>query len=400
MGSTGSIGTQALEIIRANPDKFCVSGLTCGDNVELLVDQIREFRPIFVAVGNEDAKDRLIKIRDSFDASNDNTRFPEILSGEEGISEIARRDTDIVLNSLMGMRGLIPTLSAIEAGHDIALANKETLVAGGDIVMKKAREKGVRMLPVDSEHSAIFQCLEGNPNQEIKRILLTASGGPFRGWSMEELKRVTPEMALKHPNWTMGKKITIDSATMMNKGLEIIEAMHLFDVPPSKIQVLVHPQSIIHSGVEFVDRAVLAQLGTPDMKVPISIALNYPERLDLGSECESLDFFGKAGTLTFQEPDPETFKCLGLALKAAKLRGTIPAVMNGANEVLVELFLNKYIGFTDIADIIEKVMDEHMENQNCISEGEEKSEEGITLEMILEADKWARMRAGELSKSC
>ena len=393
LGSTGSIGTQALEIIRHNPDRFKVSGLTCGENVELLAMQIREFKPALVAVGNEDSGKRLESIlsslHDSLDSSEDEFVKPEILSGEEGISEVARMDTDIVLNSLMGMRGLIPTLSAIEKGYDIALANKETLVAGGDLVMKLAREKGVKILPVDSEHSAIFQCLQGNSGHIVNKLLLTASGGPFRGCSMEELKEVTPEMALKHPNWNMGRKITIDSATMMNKGLEVIEAMHLFNVDPSMIKVLVHPQSIIHSGVEFKDRAVLAQLGTPDMKVPISVALNYPDRLDLGNICEGLDFFGKAGTLTFEEPDIETFKCLKLALRAAAKRGTLPAVMNGANEVLVELFLDGEIGFTDIPDIIEKVMDEH--------ETEMRDTE-ITLDNILKVDEWSRNRAIELAQ--
>lgn len=387
LGSTGSIGTQALDIIRANPDKFEVVGLTCGQNADLFVSQIAEFKPAIVASGDQSSAltiENKIKERGiEYDG--------EILYGEDGISEVASFDSDIVLNSLMGMRGLIPTIKAIESGHDIALANKETLVAGGNIVMKLAREKGIKLLPVDSEHSAIFQCLEGNRDKEIKRILLTASGGPFRGWSVDKLCSVTPEMALKHPNWSMGKKITIDSATMMNKGLEIIEAMHLFDVPTSKIKVLIHPQSIVHSGVEFVDTAVLAQLGTPDMKVPISVALNYPDRLDLESSgSEELDFFGKASELTFEEPDLNTFKCLDLAIKAANLGGVMPAIMNGANEILVDAFLNGDIRFTDIAEIIEETMD------NYKGGGIDSNDKEPTLEDILSADNYSRTHAKEL----
>ena len=383
LGSTGSIGTQALDIVRSNPDKFTISALTCGSNVELLRNQIIEFRPELCVTEKEDAAKEL---RASLDAEI----CPKISWGEEGLIEAAAYPTDIVLNSLMGMRGLLPTLSAIEAKHDIALANKETLVAGGSIVMKAAKENGVKILPVDSEHSAIFQCLEGNKGREIRRILLTASGGPFRGWNEDELEKVTPEMALKHPNWSMGKKITIDSATMMNKGLEIIEAMHLFDVPVSKIQVLVHPQSIVHSGVEFMDTAILAELGTPDMRVPISVALHYPDRLKL--ETEVVDFFGKARELTFEEPNPETFKCLSLAIRAAQEGGTLPGVMNGANEVLVDLFLNKKIGFTDIPRIIMQVMDEHQSDGcECPFVGDP------TLPQILESDRWARRRAEELA---
>ena len=385
LGSTGSIGTQALEIIRNNEDKFSVSSLSCGSNIELLFEQIMEFKPRLAVTGDEASCRRLKEMLK--EADKENSIGTELLYGEEGIIAAARSDSNIVLNALMGMRGLVPTLEAIETNHSIALANKETLVAGGHLVMDKAREYGVDILPVDSEHSAIFQCLEGNKDKKIKRILLTASGGPFRGWSKEEIKTVTPEMALKHPNWSMGKKITIDSATMMNKGLEIIEAMWLFGVDVNDIEVLVHPQSIVHSAVEFMDTAVLAQMGTPDMKVPISIALSYPERIDLGAISKSLDFFGKASELTFEKPDPDTFRCLGLAIQAAKAGGTYPAVMNGANEILVELFLQKKIGFADIPRIIEEIMEEHV------------SVEKPTLEDVLSSDTWARNRAIELCNS-
>lgn len=382
LGSTGSIGTQALEIIRSNSDKFKISALTCGEQAEVFAQQILEFQPEYIAVGSESSKEKLINL-----LKDKGIEKAEIGVGEDGIVKAATYETDIVLNSLMGMRGLVPTLEAIGAGHDIAFANKETLVAGGQLVMESAKKKGVKMLPVDSEHSAIFQCLEGNKGKEISRILLTASGGPFRGWTRDKLKNVTPEMALKHPNWTMGQKITIDSATMMNKGLEIIEAMWLFDVPVENIEVLVHPQSIVHSAVEFKDTAVLAELGTPDMKVPIALALAYPDRLDLDKECQRVDFFNKASNLTFEKPDAENFKCLALALRAAKLGGTYPAVMNGANEVLVDLFLKKKIGFLDIPDIIEEIMDQHQPLP------------ADKLENILSADGWARERAMEIAET-
>ena len=267
LGSTGSIGTQTIDIIRRNPDRFRVSALTCGKNVNMLIDQIESFskedRPRLAVCANEKDKVRI------------KSAFPdiEVASGAKGLVEAAEFDSDIVLNALMGMRGLVPTYHAIRAGHDIALANKETLVAGGHIIMREIRESGVKLLPVDSEHSAIFQCLQGNKGNKIKRILLTCSGGPFRGWSYDELSKVTPEMALKHPNWSMGQKITIDSATMMNKGLEMIEAKWLFNVDIDDIEVLIHPQSIVHSAVEFMDTSIIAQMGIPDMRIPISVAL-------------------------------------------------------------------------------------------------------------------------------
>ncbi len=387
LGSTGSIGTQCLDIVRENRGKYKVTALTCGRNVSLFEKQIEEFAPeLAVTAAEEDA----ITLR---------KRFPdlEIMWGEEGLSAAAGADSDMVVNALVGMRGMIPTFEAIKAGRDVALANKETLVAGGRVIMDAARNKGIRLLPVDSEHSAIFQCLEGNrpapgikretqteTKRPLRRILLTASGGPFRGADLETLKKVTVKDALKHPNWSMGKKITIDSATMMNKGLEVIEAQWLFDVPPGKIQVLIHPQSILHSAVEFEDGAVIGQMGTPDMRIPISFALAYPERLP--NDRPSLDFFREASELTFEKPDMEVFRCLKLAYEAAEAGGTYPAAMNGANEVLVDAFLTGKISFVDIQKNIEIILNEH------------KPEYNINLEDILEADSTARRRARELTR--
>ena len=366
LGSTGSIGTQTLDVARDNPERFEITALACGRNIRRLSEQIGEFRPKIAVCERKEDADTL------------RTQFPgvSVFSGEEGLIEAAESDCDIVVNSLMGMRGLVPTYHAIMAGKDIALANKETLVAGGRVIMDAVRDKGVRLLPVDSEHSAIFQCLEGNRGQKVRRILLTASGGPFRGWSLEQLRTVTPEMALQHPNWTMGRKITIDSASMMNKGLEMIEAKWLFDVDIGDIQVLIHPQSIVHSAVEFRDTSVIAQLGIPDMRIPISVALGYPERLE--SARPGLDFFGKASELTFEEPDPEVFRCLALAAKASRDGGSYPVVLNAANEVLVQAFLDKKIGFTDIQDTIGRMLEQHR------SSGEPD------LEEILETDKETR----------
>ena len=351
LGSTGSIGTQTLDIIHRNPDRFRVTALTCGQNVNMLIDQIASF--------SEEDRPELAVCANKKDMARIKSAFPDIRVsyGPEGLIEAAESSCDIVLNALMGMRGLVPTYHAIKAGHDIALANKETLVAGGHIIMKAIKDEGVKMLPVDSEHSAIFQCLQGNKGNRIKRILLTCSGGPFRGWTYEQLKTVTPEMALKHPNWSMGKKITIDSATMMNKGLEMIEAKWLFGVDIDDIEVLVHPQSIVHSAVEFMDTSVIAQMGIPDMRIPISVALGYPERLT--NDFEGLDFFGKASDLTFEKPDRDAFRTLDIAARASRAGGTYPVAMNAANEVLVQAFLDKKIGFTDIADGIERVLDEH-----------------------------------------
>ncbi len=347
LGSTGSIGRQALEVIRDNKDKFEAVGLTCMTRVDDLIEQIREFSPSAVCVGNEEDARRI---------KNEFTDI-EILYGEDGLVQITHIECDIVLNALMGISGLAPTCEAIKMGKDIALANKETLVAGGQIVTDLVKEKGVSLLPVDSEHSAIFQCLEGNKNRNIKRLILTASGGPFRGFTAEELLSVSLEEALNHPKWSMGSKITIDSATMMNKGLEVIEARWLFDVPGNKIDICVHPQSIVHSMVEFEDTSVIAQLGLPDMRIPISLALNYPDRL--GYKGESLDFFTTGSSLTFEKADRKVFRCIDLAYMALEEGGSYPVVMNGANEEHVAMFLKGKIRFTDIPYNIERVMKEH-----------------------------------------
>ena len=398
MGSTGSIGTQALEIIRKYPDRFKACGLTCRSRVDDLIEQIREFRPEAVSVGTEQ------------DAARVSKEFPwlDVHYGEQGLVEIAGMDCDIVLNSLMGISGLAPTYKAISCGRDIALANKETLVAGGELVTALCKEKGVRLLPVDSEHSAIFQCLEGNGgsacgrayrepdgnlSRPIRRILLTASGGPFRGRSYESMKDVTIEQALNHPNWSMGSKITIDSATMMNKGLEVIEARWLFDVPAERIDVHVHPESIVHSMVEFTDGSVMAQMGVPDMKIPISLAISYPDRLSLiddftGDDAArttdgSLDLFS-AGSLTFEKPDRKVFKCIDIAYEVLRQGGSAPVIMNGANEELVAMFLHGEIGFLDIPTTIERVME--------VSDFASPS----SVEEILEVDKRSRALAREL----
>lgn len=347
LGSTGSIGTQALDVVRANKEQFEVTALACGRNLELLSEQIKEFQP------------KIAVIESAADAKVLASRHPEVevFCGEEGLVTAATADCDMVLNSLMGMRGLVPTYHAIKAGKDIALANKETLVAGGELVMDAVKETGVKMLPVDSEHSAIFQCLQGNEGKEIKKILLTASGGPFRGWSLEQLETVTLAQALKHPKWTMGQKITIDSASMMNKGLEVIEAKWLFDVDLDQIQILVHPQSIVHSAVEFMDTSVIAQLGLPDMRIPISIALGYPERIPY--QGPSLDFFKEGANLTFEEPNPEVFKCIKMAYDASRAGGSYPVVLNAANEILVDMFLKEQIRFIDIQNRLEDILEKH-----------------------------------------
>lgn len=347
LGSTGSIGTQALDVIEKNPELFQVESLTCGKNINLFREQLKKHSPSFAVTANDE------------DAMTLKKEFPQIefSYGLQGIITAASKtNCDLVLNSLIGMMGLKPTYEAICAGKDIALANKETLVAGGGIIMDAVKKYGVKLLPVDSEHSAIFQCLQGNENNPVHRILLTASGGPFRGYTKKELEKVTLEQALNHPRWVMGSKITIDSASLMNKGLEVIEAYWLFNVPAEKIQVVVHPQSVIHSMVEFEDRSILAQLGMPDMRGPISYAFGYPERIK--NLFESVDFF-KLGTLTFEEPDMETFSCLRLAYDALKAGGSLPVVLNAANEVLVQGFLDKKIKFIDIQNRLEEMMQKH-----------------------------------------
>ena len=340
LGSTGSIGTQALDVARLRD--FSVRALTSNSNIDLLENQIREFKPEFAAVCDEKAARELkIKVADTSTV---------ILSGQDGVCEAANVDVDKVLNSIVGIAGLKPTLAAIDAGNDIALANKETLVAGGELVKKKAAEKSVSIYPVDSEHSAIFQSLQGSPGKKsVKRLILTASGGPFFGKTRDELKDVTVEQALKHPNWSMGAKITIDSATMMNKGLELIEAAWLFDMPADKIDILVHRQSIVHSMVEFVDNSVIAQLGVPDMRVPIQYALTYPDRYESPAAQLRLEDWKN---LTFEEPDYNTFTCIDLCKQAITKGGIYPAAANAANEAANELFRQGKIGFLDIADMV------------------------------------------------
>ena len=366
LGSTGSIGTQALDIARANPDKYTIVGLAAGSNAELLEKQAREFGVKVVALFDIKAADELkIKLADT---------NIKVFCGADGVCELAMLDCDMVLNAIVGIAGLRPTLCAIDAGHTIALANKETLVTGGEIVNRKLKEKGVELLPVDSEHSAIFQSLQGAPKGSLKKILLTASGGPFFGKTREELQNVTVKEALAHPNWSMGAKITIDSASLMNKGLEVIEAVHLFGVPASQIEVLVHRQSILHSAVELSDGAVIAQLGTPDMKLPIQYALTYPER----DMCfESLDLF-KVGSLTFERPDCGTFKLLPLCIEAINGGGLYPTAINGANEESVKLFLEGKIKFLQIAELNEKAMN------LC------ENKKDFTVEDIFAADEAAR----------
>ncbi len=365
LGSTGSIGTQALEVCRR--DGYKVNALAAGSNIELLEKQAREFGVKAVAVfDKEKAKELSISLKDT---------DIKVLSGVEGVCEIAQYDGDIVLNSIVGIAGLRPTLSAIESGKDIALANKETLVTGGEIVNRKAMEKGIKILPVDSEHSAIFQSIQGAPKGSVKKILLTASGGPFYKKTKAELENVTVKEALNHPNWSMGAKITIDSATLMNKGLEVIEAVHLFGLMPKDIEVLVHRQSIVHSGVELSDGAVIAQLGTPDMRLPIQYALTYPERSDYAFEHLSLS---DIGTLTFEKPDLETFRCLQLCIDAINEGGLKPTAVNGANEEAVKLFLEGKIKFLQIAELVEKAL-------NWVN-----NKKDFTLEDILETDRLSR----------
>ncbi len=369
LGSTGSIGTQALDIIADNSDKFEVTALSCARSVDLLCEQIEKFRPEAVCLENEE---------DAAEVA-DRYKHVEVFYGKEGLKAISSMQScDMVLNSLMGMRGLEPTLAAIEAGKDIAFANKETLVVGGQLVMEAVKRKGVKLLPVDSEHSAIFQSLQGNEHNAVKRIILTASGGPFRGYSLEQLEQVTVEQALKHPNWSMGSKITIDSASMMNKGLEVIEAKWLFDIDVDKIQVVVHPQSILHSAVEYEDGSVVGQMGNPDMKVPIAYAFSYPDRIDLSRVTESLDFFALKDGMTFYPADRNVFKTIELAYESCRRGGSYPVVLNGANEVLVDLLLKKRIRFIDIQNTLIKVMEEHTPKYD------------LTLEGVLEEDRKIR----------
>ena len=348
IGSTGSIGTQTLDVVRANSDLQVVA-LAAGNNVELLEQQAREFKPKYVCISSEEkAKELKEKLSDC---------NVKVLSGMEGLLEIAvMEESEILVTAIMGMIGIRPTIAAINAGKDIALANKETLVTAGHIIMPLAKKNNVNILPVDSEHSAIFQCLHGEKKEQLSKLIITASGGPFRGRKKEELADIQVEDALKHPNWAMGRKITIDSSTLVNKGLEVMEAKWLFDVPLENIEVVVHPQSVIHSMVEFLDGGIIAQLGTPDMKLPIQYALYYPDRKFLAGE--RLDF-AKLKTMTFEKPDMENFRGLALALEASKAGGSLPTVFNAANELAVAKFLDKKIKYLEIIEIIEACMSEH-----------------------------------------
>ena len=366
LGSTGSIGTQTMDVVRANGD-LEVEALSAGSNIDLLEQQIREFRPKLAAVYQEEKAVQLRERLRDMDV--------RVVSGMDGLLELAvMPETELLVTAIVGMIGIRPTIAAIEAGKDIALANKETLVTAGHLIMPLAKEKGVKILPVDSEHSAIFQCLSGEERRGVDKLLITASGGPFRGKKREELRKVTVEDALRHPNWSMGHKITIDSATLVNKGLEVMEARWLFDVELNDIQVVVQPKSIIHSMVQFRDGAVMAQLGTPDMKLPIQYALYYPERRYL--EGERLDF-RTLKEITFEEPDTETFEGLPLAVRASREGGTMPTIFNAANERLVAKFLHREIAFLDIYDGIRGAMEHHQKKENP------------SLEEILDAEREA-----------
>ncbi len=381
LGSTGSIGTQTLDIVTQYPEQFRIVGLASGNNVEMLAAQIRQFRPDIAAICAEE-KLSILK-----EAIKDLDPQPIILGGDAGVIEVARYgDAETVVTGIVGCAGLLPTIAAIKAGKDIALANKETLIAGGPVVLPLVEKHGVKLLPADSEHSAIFQCLQGVPKNGLRRILLTASGGAFRDWATEKLTEVTVADALKHPNWSMGRKITVDSATLMNKGLEVIEAHFLFGLDYDKIDIVIHPQSIIHSLIELQDTSVLAQLGWPDMRLPLLYALSWPERIY--TDWKQLDLV-KAGDLTFREPDHAKYPCMKLAYAAGRAGGSMPCVLNAANEQAVALFLSEKIRFLDIPRCIEWVCDRHQNNNHP----------NPSLEDIIAADQWARQEVLAASKS-
>ncbi|MBI1883702.1 MAG: 1-deoxy-D-xylulose-5-phosphate reductoisomerase [Chlamydiae bacterium] len=378
LGSTGSIGKNTLEVIHHFPDHFKVVGLAAKSNIDLLEEQVRTFKPQVVAVEDVE-KARVLKDR-LHDLAKSGRNSVEVMAGPEGMKSVACHDeTQMVLSAMVGAAGLIPTLEAVHVKKRVLLANKEVLVMAGELFVSEVGKRGSEMIPVDSEHSAIFQCIEGGTKQEVAKIILTASGGPFLHKETSELEKVTVEEALQHPNWKMGPKITVDSATMMNKGLELIEAYWLFGLPENQIQILIHPQSIVHSMVEFVDGSVLAQLGVPDMKLPIQYALCYPTRLNGSSPRLNL---AQVGTLTFKDPDPEKFPALRLARAALQKGGTYPAVLNAANEVAVSKFLQGKIKFLQIAHLVEAVLEKHQDNGS-----------GMTLLEILESDRWAREEA-------
>jgi 1-deoxy-D-xylulose-5-phosphate reductoisomerase len=372
LGSTGSIGTQTLDIVAQYPEQFQIVGLAAGNNVEMLAAQIRQFQPSIAAIRSEEKLPALKA------AISDVNPQPILLAGEAGIIEVARYgDSESVVTGIVGCAGLLPTIAAIKAGKNIALANKETLIAGAPVVLPLVEEYGVKLLPADSEHSAIFQCLQGVPEGGLRKIILTASGGSFRDWDVEKLANVTVADALNHPNWSMGKKITIDSATLMNKGLEVIEAHYLFGMDYENIDIVIHPQSIIHSLIELQDTSVLAQLGWADMRLPLLYAMSYPERIH--TDWKPLDLV-KAGNLTFREPDHQKYPCMRLAYSAGKAGGSMPAVLNAANEQAVALFLDEKISFLDIPRCIETVCDRY----------QAQNQKNPSLEDILTADTWAR----------
>lgn len=372
LGSTGSIGTQTLDIVTDHPDQFRVVGLAAGRNVKLLAQQIRQFKPEIVAISDVE------KLPELQAAIADLSPQPTILAGAEGVIEVARYSAaNVVVTGIVGCAGLLPTIAAITAGKDIALANKETLIAGGPVVLPLIEKHGIKLLPADSEHSAIFQCLQGVPEGGLRRILLTASGGSFRDLPVEKLATVTVADALKHPNWSMGRKITIDSATLMNKGLEVIEAHFLFGLDYDQIDIVIHPQSIIHSLIEVQDTSVLAQLGWADMRLPLLYALSYPDRIY--TNWEPLDLV-KVGNLTFREPDHEKYPCMQLAYAAGRAGGCMPAVLNAANEQAVALFLDEKIRFLDIPRLIEEACDRYQVHNRPAP----------NLDDILHADQWAR----------
>lgn len=367
LGSTGSIGTSTLDVIRKNPDKFSVSALAANKNINLLAEQIAEFNPKIVSVNNEELSIELNSI------VSPNTT---VLFGDEGLFQVATYErSDIVMSAITGAAGIVPTIKAIEAGKDIAIANKETLVAAGELVTSLAKQKGSKLIPVDSEHSAIFQSLNGERHQDISKLILTASGGAFREKTRDEMKFLKSKDALQHPNWSMGEKVTIDCATLMNKGFEVMEAHWLFNIPYENIEVLIHKESTIHSMVEFVDGSIIAQLGVPDMRLPIQYSLQHPERIS--SDFPRIDF-KKVGTLHFEEPDFERFPCLRLAYYAGKEGGTLPTVLNASNEIANELFRQDKIGFLDIEKVIYNTLEKH------------KNSKSPDLETILEVDRWAR----------
>jgi 1-deoxy-D-xylulose-5-phosphate reductoisomerase len=379
LGSTGSIGVSALKVIESDPEEYKAVALAAGNNVDLLFEQILRFQPLVAAVSKEDSA---IALRERLKGRS-NT---DVLFGVKGFSELAAlNEADAVISAMSGASGLVPTHEAVKAGKKLALANKETMVMAGAIIMDLAKSMNVNILPIDSEHSAVFQSLQGHTREDLKKIILTASGGPFRNLSIAEMEKVTPDLALRHPNWNMGRKITIDSATLMNKGLEVIEAKWLFNLTMDQIDILVHPESIIHSMVEYLDGSVIAQLGIPDMMTPISYALSYPRHRKTILPPLRLEDVGR---LTFEKPDMSRFKCLNLAFNAINTGESMPAVMNGANEIAVESFLNGRIGFLQIPVLIERIMDRHNIFHPAV------------IEDVMEADAWARRTAeGELATS-